>query len=35
MVRDLFATIEGTYTRRRLHSALGDLIPEQAERPVA
>jgi len=28
---DLFATIEGTYTRRRLHSALGTITPEQAE----
>ena len=29
--RDLVATIEGHYSRRRLHSALGTITPEQAE----
>ncbi|MQX38434.1 IS3 family transposase [Roseospira navarrensis] len=28
--RDPFASIEGTYTRWRLHSALGSITPEQA-----
>ncbi|WP_245259445.1 IS3 family transposase [Methylobacterium sp. 77] len=30
--RDLFAFIEGYYNRQRIHSALGDITPEQAER---
>jgi len=30
--RDLFASIEGSYNRQRIHSALGYLTPEQAER---
>ena len=30
--RDLFAYIEGYYNRQRLHSALGYITPEQAER---
>lgn len=30
--RDLFASIEGDYTRQRLHPALGSITPEQAER---
>jgi putative transposase len=30
--RDLFAHIEGYYNRQRIHSALGDLTPRQAER---
>lgn len=29
--RDLFAYIEGYYNRQRLHSALGYIIPDQAE----
>lgn len=29
--RDLFAFIEGYDNRVRLHSALGDITPEQAE----
>jgi transposase InsO family protein len=29
---DLFAYIEGYYNRQRLHSALGYITPEQAER---
>ncbi|WP_299443231.1 hypothetical protein [uncultured Rhodospira sp.] len=33
--RDLFASIEGYYNRRRLHSALGYITPEQAERRAA
>jgi putative transposase len=33
--RDLFAYIEGYYNRQRLHSALGYLTPEQAERQAA
>jgi putative transposase len=32
---DLFAYIEGYYNRRRLHSALGYITPEQAERQAA
>jgi putative transposase len=32
---DLFAYIEGYYNRQRLHSALGYITPEQAERQVA
>lgn len=30
--RDLFGYIEGYYNRQRVHSALGYLTPEQAER---
>lgn len=30
--RDLFAYIEGYYNRQRIHSALGYITPEQAER---
>lgn len=30
--RDLFAFIEGYYDRRRIHSAIGYITPEQAER---
>ena len=30
--RDLFAYIEGYYNRQRIHSALGYVTPEQAER---
>ena len=30
--RDLFASIEGSYNRQRIHSALGSITPEQAER---
>jgi putative transposase len=33
--RDLFAYIEGYYIRQRLHSALGYITPEQAERNAA
>jgi transposase InsO family protein len=33
--RDLFAYIEGYYNRQRIHSALGYLTPEQAERNAA
>jgi putative transposase len=33
--RDLFAYIEGYYNRQRLHSALGYITPEQAERNAA
>jgi transposase InsO family protein len=29
--RDLFAYIEGYYNRRRIHSAIGYITPEQAE----
>ena len=32
MRRNLFAYIEGYYNRQRIHSALGYLTPEQAER---
>jgi putative transposase len=32
---DLFAYIEGYYNRQRLHSALGYITPEQAERRAA
>lgn len=30
--RDLFSYIEGYYNRQRIHSALGYLTPDQAER---
>ena len=30
--RDLFAYIEGYYNRRRIHSAIGYITPEQADR---
>ena len=33
--RELFAYIEGYYNRQRLHSALGYITPEQAERQAA
>jgi putative transposase len=33
--RDLFGYIEGYYNRQRIHSALGYLTPEQAERKVS
>jgi transposase InsO family protein len=33
--RDLFAYIEGYYNRQRIHSALGHLTPEQAERTAS
>ena len=33
--RDLFAYIEGYYNRQRIHSALGYLTPEQAERSAS
>ncbi len=33
--RDLFAYMEGYYNRQRMHSALGYLTPEQAERRTA
>lgn len=33
--RDLFAYIEGYYNRARIHSALGYLTPEQAERKAS
>ena len=29
--RDLFAYIEGYYNRRRIHSAIGYITPEQAD----
>jgi putative transposase len=29
--RDLFASIEGYCNRRRIHSAIGDITPQQAE----
>jgi transposase InsO family protein len=32
---DLFAYIEGYYNRQRLHSAIGYITPEQAERRAA
>jgi putative transposase len=33
--RDLFAYIEGYYNRQRIHSALGYITPEQADRETA
>ena len=33
--RDLFDYIEGYYNRQRIHSALGYLTPEQAERTAS
>jgi putative transposase len=33
--RDLFAYIEGYYNRRRIHSAIGYITPEQAEAKFA
>jgi putative transposase len=33
--QDLFAYIEGYYNRQRLHSAVGYITPEQAERRAA
>ena len=33
--RDLFSYVEGYYNRQRMHSALGYLTPEQAERKMA
>lgn len=33
--RDLFAYVEGYYNRERIHSGLGYLTPEQAERQMA
>ena len=33
--RDLFAYVEGYYNRQRIHSALGDPTPEQAEEQMA
>ena len=33
--RDLFADIESYYNRQRIHSALGHLTPEQAERTAS
>jgi transposase InsO family protein len=33
--RDLFAYIEGYYNRRRSHSAIGYITPEQADRKSA
>ena len=33
--RDLFSYVEGYYNRQRMHSALGYLSPEQAERKMA
>ena len=32
---NLFAYIEGYYNRTRLHSAIGYIMPEQAERQAA
>ena len=33
--RDLFAYIEGDINRQRIHSALGYITPEQAERDAS
>jgi putative transposase len=33
--RDLFAYSKGYYNRRRIHSALGYITPEQADRKTA
>jgi len=33
--RDLFGYIEGYYNRQRIHSSLGYLTPEQAERKAS
>ena len=33
--RDLFAYIEGYYNRQRIHSAIGYITPEQADRKTA
>ena len=33
--RDLFAYIEGYYNRKRIHSTLGYITSEQAERNVS
>jgi transposase InsO family protein len=33
--RDLFAHIEGYYNRRRIHSAIGHITPQQAEAKYA
>jgi putative transposase len=33
--RNLFACIEGYYNRRRIHSTIGYLTPEQADRKTA
>jgi putative transposase len=33
--QDLFAYIEGYYNRQRLHSALGYITPDEAERQAA
>jgi transposase InsO family protein len=33
--RDLFAYVEGYYNRRRIHSAIGYITPEQADRKSA
>ena len=33
--RDLFAYIEGHYNRQRIHSVLGYITPEQAERKAS
>ena len=33
--RDLFAYIEGYYNRRRIHSAIGYITPQQAQAKYA